>query len=89
MTQYKIENIEWVRSEGCVLSILNTGIFPLFSNAVILDSTNNKKCTGFVSVLREYTDKLDHEGIIRATIRLDTTNKIPLANDIILLTPVF
>ena len=90
MAQLYIVNIEWIRSVGCVLSLHNPGNFPLFSNAIIFDAVNRtEKCRGFVAVLREDTDKCnDADQIIRATIRLDTTNDIPVNGDIILLTPI-
>lgn len=89
MTQLVIENIEWVRSIGCVLSLYNPGNFPLFSDAIIFDNVNRtEKCRGFVAVLREDTDKCDEIGIIKATIRLDTTYDIPVKGDIILLSPI-
>lgn len=87
MTQLVIENIEWIRSVGCVLYLDNPGDFPLFADAIIFNGLNgSEKCRGFVAVLREDADKCEQKGIIRATIRLDTTQDIPAKGDIILLT---
>jgi len=88
MTQYNIENIEWLTNIGCVLTLHNHSIFPLFSQAIIYNNYHVEKCRGFVAVLREYSDKCKEKGLIRVSIRLDTTCDIPSKNDILVLFPV-
>jgi len=86
--QYEIVNVEWITGLGCVLTLFNSFEFPLFSEAVVFDRYMAEKCKGFVAVLREDADKCNEKGLIRTTIRLDTTYDFPSKHDFILLTPV-
>lgn len=89
MSHYTIENVEWVRSVGCVLTLFNQNPeFHLFSDGIIFNIYGVEKCRGFVAVLREDADKCNEVGMIRVTIRLDTTYDIPAKNDTILLSPI-